>query len=285
MKPIDTATQLCAVIGDPVGHSLSPCMHNAAFEAAGLNFVYTAFQVKDVEGCLKGMRALRGFRGMSVTIPHKRAVMAHLDEIEPMARHVGSVNTITNEGGRLIGATTDGPGTLRVFEEAGIDLTDKRVLFLGAGGAVRAVAFAVAEMTKAAHITLLGRAPRKVDDLTKDLRAKTQASVSAGHMTEDLESAMASHDVIIQGTPVGMFPLTSETCVPKEMFRPSHVVFDMVYRPYKTRLLREAEEVGCAIIPGIEMLIHQAVLQFERWTGAEAPVEVMRQAVRAKLKA
>jgi len=114
-------------------------MHNAAFEAAGLNYVYVAFRVEDVAGCLAGMRALSTLRGMSVTIPHKRAVMAHLDEIEPLAEHVGSVNTVTNENGRLIGSTTDGPGTLRAFQDAGIGLQGRRVLFLGAGGAVRAV--------------------------------------------------------------------------------------------------------------------------------------------------
>ena len=134
---IDAHTRLCAVIGNPVGHSLSPAIHNAAFEAMGLNFVYVAFSVTDVAGCLAGMRALPGFRGMSVTIPHKRAVMRHLDSISPMAERVGAVNTIINDGGRLSGDTTDGPGTLRAFAEAGITLAGKRILFLGAGGAVR----------------------------------------------------------------------------------------------------------------------------------------------------
>lgn len=280
---IDSATGLCAVIGHPVGHSLSPVLHNAAFAAAGLNYVYLAFHVTDVANCLAGMRALPSFRGMSVTIPHKRAVMEHLDAIEPMAEHVGSVNTITNEGGRLIGSTTDGPGTLRAFADAGVKLDGQRVLFVGSGGAVRAVAFAFAEMTQIEHLTILGRTPERVWEVVEDLRAKTDASILEGGIEADLRPALAAHDIIIQGTPVGMYPHSDESCIPAEWLEPRHVVFDMVYRPYKTRLLRDAEAAGCAIIPGLEMLVNQAVLQFERWTGVPAPYEAMRSALLARL--
>ena len=143
MPTIDAETQLCAVIGDPVGHSLSPAIHNAAYEALGLNFAYLAFCVKDLGAFLQGMRSIPSFRGASVTIPHKLAVMEYLDSIDPLAEKVGSVNTITNESGTLVGSTTDGPGAVRALKEAGVALEGKRVLFLGAGGAVRAVAFSV----------------------------------------------------------------------------------------------------------------------------------------------
>lgn len=277
---ITTDTRLCAVIGDPVEHSLSPTLHNAAFRAAGLDYVYLAFQVKQVAGCLAGMRALTGFRGLSVTIPHKRAVMDLLDDIDPIARRIGSVNTVTNEDGRLVGSSTDGPGTLRAFHEAGVSLEGKRVLFAGTGGAVRAVAFAVAELSGAASIRILGRTPANVETLVGDLQDKTACPVTGGGLEKDLAEAAAAADVLIQGTPLGMYPdRIDDTAIPKAVLEPRHVVFDMVYRPFMTRLLREAEETGCRTVPGIEMLINQAVLQFERWTGVDAPVEAMRAAV------
>ncbi len=282
MHPIDTDTQLCGVIGNPVGHSLSPRIHNAAYDAGGLNFVYLAFEISDVGGCLAGMRAMPNFRGLSVTIPHKLAVMEHLDELEPMAEKVGSVNTITNEGGRLIGSTTDGPGAVRAFDEAGISLVGRRVLFLGAGGAVRAVAFAVAELCSPAGVTILGRNPERVAPLVEDLRAKTSGSFDLGDLSADIEEAMSCHDVIIQGTPLGMGPeRVGETCVPPETLHAEHVVFDMVYMPDRTRLIADAQAAGCTVVHGIDMLLNQAALQFERWTGKAAPLAAMRASLSA----
>lgn len=283
MQAIDTATRVCAVIGDPVEHSLSPALHNAAFRAAGLNFVYVAFRVTDVASCLAGMRAFQGFRGLSVTIPHKLAVMAHLDRIDPMAEKVGSVNTVVNDGGVLTGMTTDGPGTLRAFAEAGVSLDGKRVLFVGSGGAVRAVAFAIADLTAADRITILGRTQNNVVALVDDLQAKTEAVIARGDLGGDLESAMAEHDVVIQGTPIGMYPKEGDSSIPAGLFRPGQVVFDMVYRPHKTRTIHDAEAAGCRTILGAEMLINQAVLQFEAWTGTAAPVDVMREALLRQL--
>lgn len=281
---IDTTTQLCAVIGNPVGHSLSPAMHNAAFRALGLNYVYVAFNVEDVAACLAGVRAMRGFRGLSVTIPHKTAVMAHLDQVDAMAQRVGCVNTVTNEDGRLIGTVTDGLGVLRAFQDAGIDLAGKRVLFLGTGGAVRGVAFAVAEQGHPACVTILGRTPAHVAQLTADLKAHVPAPVFSGSLAEELTACLADHEVIIHGTPVGMYPRQEhETLAPRELLRPEHIVFDMVYRPLKTRLIREAEAVGCRTILGLDMLVNQAVLQFERWTAISAPRDVMRAALLAEL--
>lgn len=284
MQRIDTATQLCAVIGNPVEHSLSPLIHNAAFEATGLNYVYVAFHVEDVKGCLAGMRCLRGFRGMSVTIPHKMAVMDYLDEIDPMARHVGAVNTVLNDHGRLIGSTTDGPGTLRALNDAAVSLAGKRVLFVGAGGAVRSVAFAIAEQAQADCVTILGRTPRRVATLVDDLRVRTRTTVNGGSLSDDLSVAMGAHEVIIQGTPLGMYPHSvNDTAIPKDFFRPGQVVFDMVYRPLKTRLIREADAAGCQTMLGVEMLVNQAALQFETWTGVPAPSAVMRSALVAAL--
>lgn len=280
MRAIDTATRLCAVIGNPVEHSLSPAIHNAAFDAAGLNYVYLAFHVQNVRACLEGMRALPSFRGMSVTIPHKAAVMPFLDEIDPMARFVGSVNTVVNEQGRLIGSTTDGPGALRAFHEAGVSLAGRRILFLGSGGAVRAVAFAIALDKAAISITILGRTPERVDLLVRDLHEKTPISIKGGSLADDLADAVGTHDIIVQGTPTGMYPDSiGQSLVPKDLLEPHHVVFDMVYRPLETRLVRHAREVGCQVVLGSEMLLNQAALQFELWTGLHAPLSDMRRAL------
>ncbi len=280
MHTIDTATQLCAVIGNPVEHSLSPLLHNAAFEAARLNYIYTAFRVEDIAGCLAGMRAMSGFRGLSVTIPHKIAVMAHLDVVDPLARKVGSVNTVLHDNGKLIGSTTDGQGVLRAFEEAGVSLEGKRIHIVGSGGAVRAVAFALAELSHAEIITILGRTPSRVDALVADLQSSTSATVAGGSLADDLTDAMAEHQVILQGTPIGMYPHTIEdTPIPQNLLRSDHIIFDMVYRPHRTRLIREAQALGCHTIVGAEMLVNQAVVQFETWTGADAPRDVMRAAL------
>jgi len=281
MTSIDVNTQLCGVIGNPVKHSLSPAMHNAAYNAQDLNFVYLAFEIEDVCACLKGMRAMPNFRGLSVTIPHKLAVMEHMDELTPTAQKVGSVNTITNDNGKLIGHSTDGLGTLRAFEEADVDLTGKKVLILGAGGAVRSVAFALADEAEVGGITILARTPSKAEPLVNDLSKVTSCeSVNFGHIEDDLKNALADHEIIIQGTPLGMAPeREGQTPIPKELLTSDHVVFDMVYKPLETQLLLDAKEVGAKIIYGTEMLLNQATLQYELWTGQTAPVETMRQSL------
>ena len=281
---INVDTQLCGVIGNPVGHSLSPAIHNAGYAAQGLNFVYLAFEVSDVAAVLHGMRSMPNFRGLSVTIPHKTSVIEHLDEIGPHAERMGSVNTITNRDGKLIGASTDGPGTLKAFEEAGVELSDKKILFLGAGGAVRAVAFAMSEVAWGGVITLAARNLGKAEPLAADLLKKTHARIEVGHLVEDIEELVDSHDIIIQGTPVGMTgKAEGESCVPEGLLRDDHVVFDMVYRPLKTKLIQDAEAAGAKVILGSEMLVHQAALQYEGWTGKKAPVSAMRDAFMAAL--
>ena len=193
--------------------------------------------------------------------------------------HAVDAVDLLDDDGKLIGSTTDGPGALRSLTEAGINLCDRRVLFLGSGGAVRAVAFAVSEMTKASHVTILGRTRENVDELVSDLHEAGCRRVSGGSLKDDLRDAVASNDIIVQGTSVGMEPNQHDTCVPKDLLCPGQVVFDMVYRPHETRLLREAKEAGCAIVHGIDMLLYQAALQFERWTGTSCPIDAMRGAV------
>jgi shikimate dehydrogenase len=282
---INAQTGLCAVIGKPVAHSLSPVMHNAAFQSTGLNYIYLAFEVADLEGCMAGMRALTGFRGMSVTIPHKISIMKYIDEIEPLARSVGCVNTVTNKDNRLIGTITDGLGTLRAFERTGVSLDNKSVLFIGTGGAARAVAFAMAATSSLNKMCILGRTEANVARLTQDIQNCCSIPVISGSIQDTTKGFAAPYDIIIHATPMVMYGhAEGVSAVPPEWLHDGQVVFDMVYRPRETKLIRDAAAAGCVIIPGLEMLLYQAALQFEMWTGHPAPETVMREALEDALQ-
>ena len=284
LKTITTHTQLCAVIGNPVGHSLSPAIHNAAFQEKNLDFVYLAFQVEDLKSALEGMRALSNFRGMSVTIPHKIEAMKYVDEIAEVDRSIGSINTIIKKDGRLIGLGTDGLGALKALVDAGVALDGKSVLMLGAGGAARAIAFTLARDAKLGKLTILDINEALLEGLAADLRAGTEARIESEALTpEATERAMAHADVIINCTPIGMHPREGVSLVPVELFRSGQVVFDVVYTPLETKLLADARSRGLVTVSGVEMFINQAVLQFEHFTGIEAPAEVMRRVVLEKL--
>ena len=285
LRSISVNTQFCAVIGNPIAHSLSPAIHNAAYDALDLDFVYVACQVEDVKGALAGMRALGNFRGMSITIPHKIEAMKHVDKVAEVDRSIGSINTVVHEGGRLLGFGTDGPGALKALTDAGVDVNGKNVLMLGAGGAARAISFTLARTTKLAALALLDINETLLAGLSADLRAGTPATIHAAPFTADtLAAAMKRADIIIHCTSVGMHPKEDATLVPPDLFRPGQAVLDIVYTPLQTRLLIEAKERGLKVIPGIEMFVNQAVLQFERFTGERAPVDVMRRVVLERLQ-
>ncbi len=282
---ISPATQLCAVIGNPVAHSLSPALHNAAFNALGLDFVYVAFRVEDLKSALAGMRALQNFRGMSVTIPHKLEIIDYLDDVAEIDRFIGSVNTVINEDGRLCGIGTDGPGALKAIVDAGVNLVGKNILMLGAGGAARAIAFTLARSAALDRLVLLDLNESLLKSLAADLRKGVSVPVEAESLDQgSIAKRVSAADIIINCTPVGMHPKENASLVPVELFREAQTVFDVVYTPLETRLLRDAAAKGCRVISGVEMFINQAVLQFERFTGVDAPVEVMRQVVMERLK-
>ena len=280
---INTDTQLCGVLGHPVKHSLSPAIHNAAFQHLELNYVYLAFPVENVLHALHGIRALGNLRGFSVTIPHKVSVMPHLDTIEPTARHIGAVNTIVKAGHTLLGYNTDASGALLALRHADVELADKQVVMIGSGGAARAIAFGLAFETSVSKLTILGVEEDERQTLARNLREGTKLPIEDYHLDANtLEPALAQAQVMIHCTPVGMDPHTDQTCVPQRFFHPNLTVMDIVYNPLDTRLLKEAREAGCPTIRGLEMFLHQAVAQFELWTGQPAPVPVMRQVLEAK---
>lgn len=282
---ISAKTQVCAVIGDPVGHSMSPQIHNAAFQALGLDFVYVACPVKrgDARAAVHGMRSL-GLKGMSVTIPHKCDVIPHLDAIDPVAEKLGSVNTIVNVDGRLTGYSTDGPGAMRALETAGVAPAGKAVLMLGSGGAARALAFTLAVLSPAPSLEILGIEAEELARLASDVEAKTGLTVKQAAFTPDaLKAAMERAEVVIHASPVGMSPKVDATLVPSGLIRSGQAVFDVVYNPVETRLLREAGEAGAVTVSGLGMFVHQAAIQFELWTGRDAPLAVMEENVKAAL--
>ena len=280
---INTDTQLCGVLGHPVKHSLSPAIHNAAFRHLGLNYVYLAFPVEDVPHALHGIRALGNLRGFSVTIPHKVSVMAHLDTIDPTARHIGAVNTIVKSDNTLSGYNTDASGALLALQHAGVDLAGKQVVVIGSGGAARAIAFGLALTTPAGRLTILGIEEEERRTLARNLREGTTLHIEDHPLDANtLEPALAQAQVMIHCTPVGMDPHTEQTCVPQRFFHPDLTVMDIVYNPLDTRLLKEARDAGCPTIRGLEMFLHQAVAQFELWTGQPAPVPVMRQVLESQ---
>jgi len=277
-------TGVCGVIGDPVGHTVSPAMHNAAFSALGLNFVYMPFRVpkKDLADAVQGMRALN-IRGLNVTIPHKVEVMALLDEIEPSARAIGAVNVIVNDKGLLKGCNTDAPGFMRALKERGIKVKGRTVVILGAGGASRAICFALA--SGGAGLIILNRTPGRASQYAADITKATGQTVEAMPLNpQNLAVAMEKGRILVNTTSVGMSPEASETLVKSDIIKPQHTVVDIVYNPVKTRLLKDAEKAGAGTINGLDMLVWQGALAFEKWTGHRAPVEIMRKEALRALK-
>ena len=274
---INVQTQFCGVIGNPVEHSLSPAIHNAAFRKLSLNYVYLAWKVDAIGDAIKGLRALGNFRGASVTIPHKVSAVPFLDDVESTARHIGAINTIVAEQGRLIGYNTDATGALRALREGGVPLAGRRIVMLGSGGAARAIAFALAAGSGADKITLLGVDDKERAALASDLRSKSNVAIGDAFLDDStLGRTIPEAQILIHCTPVGMSPKADATCVPATLLHPDLAVMDIVYNPRATRLLKDAERAGCKTIPGLEMFLNQAVAQFELWTGRPAPVEVMR---------
>lgn len=260
---IDGKTTTCCVIGNPIKHSLSPTMHNAAYEKLGLNFVYVAFRVENVGDAVIGMRGL-GIRGMSVTIPHKVSIIKYLDRIDSLAKNIGAVNTVVNENGKLLGYNTDCEGAMRALKEI-TDIRGKSVVLIGAGGAARAIAFGLKQ--EGALLTILNRTKKRAEELAGEL----------GSAFGDLSmlSSVKNAAILINATATGMNPNTNESLVQKEHLRPGTVVFDIVYNPHETMLIREAKTIGCKVVYGYKMFLYQAVAQFELFTNAKATPDVV----------
>ncbi|MFX3646621.1 MAG: shikimate dehydrogenase [Paenibacillus sp.] len=270
---------LLGVMGDPIAHSKSPAMHNAALLAAGVNGMYMPLHVHpdQLESAIRGIVAL-GYRGVNVTIPHKEKVMQYLDVIDESARLIGAVNTIVNEGGTLTGYNTDGIGYVRSLKEEAVpELAGKRIVVLGAGGAARGVIYALA-LEKPEQIHILNRTTDRAIALASDLRGHGLGEISGSGM-EDVATVLATADIVINTTSAGMHPHVDDVPVDPSLIREGAAVSDLIYNPLETRLLRESRMRGCTVHGGLGMFVYQGAVAFEHWLGIPAPVETMRRAV------
>ncbi|NMB12360.1 MAG: shikimate dehydrogenase [Firmicutes bacterium] len=280
------STGVLGVIGDPIGHSLSPAMHNAALQALGKDYVYVPFSVSalHVQEAMAGMRAL-GIKGLNVTIPHKVAVADYLDEIDPVAQLIGAVNTISNQTGRLVGYNTDGYGFLRSLkEEAGCDPKGLRVMIIGAGGAARAIGFQLA-LSKARALVVSNRTESRAVALAAEIHKQTGCS-AIGIGFRELNSYLLSTDILVNTTSLGMYPEVA-TIPPLEIehLPQTALICDIVYNPNKTLLIQKAAASGRATLPGLGMLAYQGAAALEIWLQVKAPVDVMKTALQRQLSA
>jgi len=263
---ITGATRLVGIIGDPVGHSRSPAMHNAAFDALGLDWVYVAFPVPRGQGAAAVQAvATLGLAGLNVTMPHKADAAAACDDLSSEAAALGAVNTVVNMDGTLAGHSTDGDGFLRALDDEGITVAGRRAVVLGSGGAGRAITHALGRV--GAHVTVAAR---------RHEAARSAAALAPGGVAVGVdELAVESFDVVVNATPLGMEgqPPPFDT----DRLRAGQFVFDTVY-PVETPLLREARARGLRAAGGLDMLVHQGALSFSLWTGVAPPLELMRAA-------
>ncbi len=275
---INGKTKVCALIGDPVGHSLSPVMHNAAFKELGLDIVYVAFPVKadELEDAIKGARSL-GLLGLNVTMPHKHAVIQYLDETDSTAKAMGAVNTILNERGKLFGYNTDGKGVMIALQENRADTKEKKMLLLGAGGAAKAIAFQAAQETE--ELVILNRTEEKGKQLAELLNKTFGTKVKGRTLSVDvLKEELETTEILVNATSIGMSPNVNASPVPVDFLHSDLCVMDIVYNPLETKLLKDAKNGGAKVVSGLEMLLYQGAVAFEIWTNCPAPVDVMKKA-------
>ena len=277
IRQLTHETGITGIIGSPIGHSVSPAMHNRAFAELGLDYVYVPFEVADVAGFFNrfvnaGRELDWNIRGFSVTIPHKSSIIPLLDDVNAQARQVGAVNTVVLDQGKWIGYNTDVHGAIKPLEQV-CNLKVERCAVIGAGGAARAVIYG-----------LLGRGAR-VEVFARNLDTANSLAESFGVLVSPIESLQSSDArVIINTTPVGMRGHSEGSSpLPAESLQGRKIVYDLVYNPLETRLLRDARAAGCQTVSGIEMLIAQAALQFELWTGRKPPLDKMREAAMSKI--
>jgi shikimate dehydrogenase len=281
---ISGKTKICAVIGDPIEHTISPAIQNAAFQALGLDYLYLPFRVEaaELENAIQGLRALQ-LRGFNVTIPHKVAVLDYLDEIDDLARNLGAVNTVVNREGCLKGYNTDAAGFFQALINRGVNPAGKNITILGAGGAARAVAFILAD--KGANLTILnrdqGRAQKLADSLMRLFRREIAVD---GLPNRNLRKILENTAILVNTTSVGMQPQIGASPLSGGLIKKGQVVFDLIYNPGRTALLEEAQAAGATTIGGLEMLVQQGAAAFELWTGRQSPLDVMRQAAIEALK-
>ncbi|MHA1985552.1 MAG: shikimate dehydrogenase [Promethearchaeota archaeon] len=278
-KLITSKTKIFCVIGHPIEHSMSPIMWNPALQELGLDYAYLAFDVhpNDLKKAINGIRSL-GIIGVNITIPHKNAVIKYMDEVDPIALKIGAINTIKNEEGILKARNTDAGGAKKSLLDKGVDISGKNLLILGSGGVSRAIAYILAEEANKIVLT----------DLIEE-RAVTVASEIRDNMKVDIEGRLSNRDnikeyirktdILINATSVGMHPKVEETPISKDLLHNELFVFDVVFNPLETKLMKEAAEIGCQTLGGLDMLVNQGILAFEWWTNKSPNRNLMKKKI------
>ena len=254
-------------------------MHNAVHKDLSLDYVYVAFNIppNDLKKAVLGFKMF-SIKGINVTIPHKEIIIPYLDEIDPLAEKIGAVNTIKNEDKYLIGKNTDASGAKKALLDAGCEIIGKKALILGAGGAAKAVSFAISEELDALYIA--NRTEKRAVKLAKDLTNKTTIKAVGKNMSlNTLKNLVNDVDILINTTPLGMYPDINKSPISEEMLHNNLFVFDIVYNPLETRLLKEARKIGCKTLGGLDMFVNQGALAFEWWTGKKPNLNLMKEKV------
>ncbi|MFP7297556.1 shikimate dehydrogenase [Neobacillus niacini] len=268
--------KLFAVLGDPIGHSMSPVMLNDMLSFYEIDAHYHPFHVRreELETAVKGLKAI-GISGFNITIPHKSTIIPFLDEIDELALSIGAVNTVVNEDGKLVGYNTDGYGFIKGLEPYVSSYSDKKVLVIGAGGAARAIYFTMAKMNPLA-IDITNRTVSKAVEL---IESCPYESKSKALTLEEAELHLNEYDVVIQTTMIGMFPKIAEMPISLKNIKSQSLVCDIIYNPLETKVLIEARQKGATVQNGVEMFVYQGALAFEKWTGIFPDVNRMRENV------
>lgn len=281
MKTITTATKLYILLGYPLGHTISPPMHNLAFHDLSMDCCYFPVEVspENLGTVFQGLSKMN-LGGMNVTIPHKIRIMEHLDELDPVAATIGAVNTIRFIDGRSKGYNTDGEGFIQSLEEeAAISVKEKCFYIIGCGGAARAISMTLA-FRGAEKIFISNRTEEKAVQLAEEINTKIRPCAEAIRNREtDQKSGLEKSHVLINSTSIGMHPHVHDLPLDIALLNPAHIVADIVYNPRETKLLQAAKAKGCATVPGLGMLIYQGVAAFRLWTGVEPPVLKMQEKV------
>ncbi|MHB0975700.1 MAG: shikimate dehydrogenase [Candidatus Aquicultorales bacterium] len=275
---INGQTSLIGIVGHPLTYTISPQMHNAAAEALGLNLCYVPLVVEagDLEAAVNGLKALN-FKGVNVTMPHKETIIPLLDGLDDGVRAIGAVNTVRIEAGKATGYNTDARGFITALGEAGFDAAGTKAVVVGAGGAARAAVLALAEA--GAEISILNRTPERSRALAGEMKERfPNFRIKILEFGAELADKFVDAKLIVNATPVGMKDSKDETPIPTALLDSGQFVFDLIYEPDETLLMREASARGAVAIGGLSMLIHQAAASFEIWTGVQPPIDLMRAA-------
>jgi len=273
-------TQLIGIIANPIRHSISPKMHNAAFEKLGLDYAYLAFEIdsSQLKDTVYGLKAM-GARGFNVSMPYKTAIIDYLDELSPAAKLCQAVNTVVNENGKLIGHMTDGSGLIQSLKDAGYDIKGKKVTVVGCGGAGKAIQIQAA-LDGVAELAIFNRSRDKGLEIVNLINEQTNCQATFYELSDEevLKEQLLDSYLLINATNIGMADLEGESFIKNlSTLHEKLIVCDIIYNPRKTKLLKQAEEVGCEIINGVGMIIYQGAEAFKLWTGEEMPIDYVKE--------